>query len=81
MKRSNWDEWARPYAGPTAEVELDLPCVGFMRRSVAPDPLSVMIAAESGRPILYPVFAINAYGPNSPLQVLDGAGAQPCRSA
>jgi len=29
----------------------------------APDPLSILLAAESGRPILYPLFPLNAFKP------------------
>ncbi|MBU6428786.1 MAG: hypothetical protein KGR26_07250, partial [Cyanobacteria bacterium REEB65] len=71
MRRPDWSEdWVEPdleSLGLTREdiEEIGLPFVGYTRRSIIPDGLSVLIAAESGKPILYPVFPINGFTPKN----------------
>ena len=65
--RPNWNaSWAEPDLDSLPGVEAkDLPFAGYTRRSFIPDGLSIVIAAESGKPILYPIFPINGFTPEN----------------
>lgn len=64
------DPDSRPSSGPSVLPSGDVGVVsddlGHRRRSIIPDPLTILIAAESGKPILVPIFPLAAFGPETP---------------
>jgi hypothetical protein len=64
MSKSRWSDFVEPDLSHASASDVIDKINGRRReRSVIPDPLTVLIAAESGRPILIPIFPINAFTP------------------
>lgn len=74
MSVPNWGEWSVPDLSHAADREPLLwddgtpirDDAGCRRRAFIPDPLTIVIAAEGGRPILYPIFPVGEpFAPDS----------------